>query len=58
MTRARIRNGKACRLSTTRITIHSSQSPRKHPLARPTGTPTISAMPTEIKDDSSEILAP
>jgi hypothetical protein len=58
MTRARIRKGKVCRLSTTRITIHSSQNPRKYPLVRPTGTPTSSAMPTEIEDDPSEILAP
>jgi hypothetical protein len=57
ITRARIRKGKACRLSTTRITIHWSQNPLNYPLVRPTGTPTRIAIPTEIRDDSSEILA-
>ena len=49
MTSARIRNGKAWMLSTTRITIHSSQNPLKYPLTRPRGTPTPIASPTEMK---------
>jgi hypothetical protein len=58
MTRARIRKGKAWMLSTIRITTHSSQKPRKYPLVSPTGTPTSIAIPTEIKEDTREILAP
>ena len=58
ITRARIRKGKACRLSTIRITIHSSQNPLKYPLVSPMGTPTRIAIPTQIREDSREILAP